>query len=137
MLESTVVTSVLSPSRYFSEVRYNTCFCGNFVLTVIILKMNPTRYGSIVQYLRDKEYPAGASKAEKSVLRRFAKKFEFNEKAQALFYLDQGWDGSTFKRMVVKEDEKLRVFHECHSSTKRLNIASTGLITIRILLNGE
>lgn len=100
---------------------------------------------SIVQYLRDKEYPAGASKAEKSVLRRFAKKFEFDEKAQALFYLDQGRDGSTFKRMVVKEAEKLRVFMNVilqvspatpveTTPSKRLKIASTGLITIRILL---
>ena len=79
--------------------------------------MDPTRYHSIVQYLTNKEYPTGASKTEKSVLRRFAKKFEFDEKAQALFYLDQGQDGTTFKRMVIKEDEKLRVFHECHSSS--------------------
>ena len=79
--------------------------------------MDPRRYGNIIQYLRAKEYPAGASKAEKSVLRRFAKKFEFDEKAQVLFYIDQGNNGAPFKRMVIQEDEKLRVFHECHSSS--------------------
>lgn len=78
--------------------------------------MDSTRYANIVQYLRNNDYPEGATKQEKLVLRRFAKKFTFDAASNALFYLDKNQDGATFRRMVIREDEKLRVFHECHSS---------------------
>ena len=67
--------------------------------------MDATKYSNLVHYLRDKEYPEGASKPEKGVLRRLAKQFTL-----------RGSDGSTFKRMVIQEQEKARVFEECHSS---------------------
>ena len=78
--------------------------------------MDSTKYENIVRYLRDGEYPTGSSKQEKSVLRRYTKKFTFNAESSNLFYLDKGQNGSTFMRLVIKEEEKLRVFQECHSS---------------------
>ena len=79
--------------------------------------MDSTNFGNIVQYWREKKYPEGSSKQEKSVLRRFAKKFAFDAESNALFYVDTRQDGSTFKRMVIKDEEKLWVFQECHSSS--------------------
>ena len=57
-----------------------------------------------------------SSKQEKSVLRRFTKNFTFNAESTNLFYFNKGQNGSTFMRLVIKEEEKLRVFQECHSS---------------------
>lgn len=78
--------------------------------------MDASKYSSLVHYLRDKEYPEGVSKAEKGVLRRLSKQFTFDVQSGSLFYVDRGNDGSTFKRMVIQEQEKARVFEECHSS---------------------
>ena len=78
--------------------------------------MDAIRYENLVQYLRDSKYPTGANKQEKSVLRRAAKNFTFDAESNRLFYLDKGKTCSTFRRMVIKEDEKLRIFQECHSS---------------------
>ena len=78
--------------------------------------MDPTKYENIVQYKRNGKYPMSANKQEKSVLRRCAKNFTFNTESNSLFYIDKGQNGSTFLRLVIKEEEKLRVFHKCHGS---------------------
>lgn len=108
--------------------------------------MDATKYSNLVHYLRDKEYPEGASKREKGVLRRLSKQFTFDVQSGSLFYVDRGNDGLTFNRMVIQEEEKTRVFDECHSSPfaghagrdntyKKLRSATTGPLTTRILLN--
>ena len=78
--------------------------------------MDPTKYANIVQYLRDGKYPTDSNKQDKLVLRRCSKNFTFNVESDMLFYKDKRQNGSTFMRLVIKEDEKLRVFQECHSS---------------------
>ena len=79
-------------------------FGGNFGA-----KMDSTKYENIARYLRDGEYPTGSSKQEKSVLRRCTKNFTFNVESPNLFYLDKGQNGSTFMRLVIKEEENLSV----------------------------
>ena len=76
--------------------------------------MDPTKYANIVQYLRDGKYPTDSNKQDKLVLRRCSKNFTFNVESDMLF--DKRQNGSTLMRLVIKEDEKLRVFQECHSS---------------------
>ena len=78
--------------------------------------MDATKCSNLVHYLRDKEYPEGASKPEKGVLRRLSKQLTFDVQSGSLFYVDRSNDGSTFKHMVIPEQEKARVFDECHSS---------------------
>ena len=78
-----------------------------------IIKMDATKYSNLAHHLR--EYPEGASKPEKGVLRRLSKQFTFDVQSGLLFYVDWGNDGSTFKRMVIQEQEKARVFEDCHS----------------------
>lgn len=102
-------SKIITWPRYSFEV--SLLFRGNFGA-----EMDSTKYENIVRYLRDGEYPTGSSKQEKSVLRRYTKKFTFNAESSNLFYLDKGQNGSTFMRLVIKEEEKLRVFQECHSS---------------------
>ena len=102
-------SKIITWPRYSFEV--SLLFRGNFGA-----EMDSTKYENIVRYLRDGEYPTGSSKQEKSVLRRCTKKFTPNAESSNLFYLDKGQNGSTFMRLVIKEEEKLRVFQECHSS---------------------
>ena len=107
---------VLHPINAF---KHTECLIFTRILFICaitaIVKMDSTKFGNIVQYLRDKKYPEGSGKQEKSVLRRFAKKFAFDAESDALYYIDTRQHGSTFKRMVIKEEEKLRVFQECNS----------------------
>ena len=49
--------------------------------------MDATKYSNLVHYLRDKEYPEGASKREKGVLRRLSKQFTFDVQSGSLFYV--------------------------------------------------
>ena len=65
---------------------YDLSFAGNSHLTRII-KMDATKYSNLVHYLRDKEYPEGASKREKGVLRRLSKQFTFDVQSGSLFYV--------------------------------------------------
>ena len=106
--------------------------------------MHPTQCSNVVEYVRHNKYPADLKKQDKFVLQRFAKNFTFDEQANALFCVDKAQDGSTFKRLVITEEEKSRVFHECHSAgfaghagrdntIQKLEIATTGPSTIRKL----
>ena len=49
------------------------------------------------------------SKQDKLILRRGAKNFRLDPKLESPF-------GTTLKRLIIKEDEKARVFGECYSS---------------------
>ena len=55
-------------------------------------------------------------KTKKLILQKFCKNFEYDDQTDCLFYNDKRRDGSTLKRLVIKEDEKSRVFEECHSA---------------------
>lgn len=91
-------------------------FSREFCLLYRSLRMDATKYANLARYLRENEYPAGLTKKEKFVLRRFARKFAFDEDSSRLFYLENRQDGAVYKRMVIKEEEKMRIFQECHSS---------------------
>lgn len=78
--------------------------------------MDATKYSNLVHYLRDNKYSAGLTKQQRDVLRRCSKQYTFDVQSGSLFYVDLRKDGSTFKRMVIQEHEKVRVFDECHSS---------------------
>ena len=79
-------------------------------------KMDSAKYRNILEYVKSQNYPAGFSKNEKLILRKFCKNFEYDDQTDCLFYIDKRRDGSTLKRLVIKEDEKSRVFEECHSA---------------------
>ena len=79
-------------------------------------KMDSAKYRNILEYVKSQNYPAGFSKNQKLILRKFCKNFEYDDQADCLFYIDNRRDGSTLKRLVIKEDEKSRVFEECHSA---------------------
>ena len=79
-------------------------------------KMDSAKYSNILEYVKSQNYPAGFSKNEKLILRKFCKNFEYDDQTDCLFYIDKRRDGSTLKRLVIKEDEKSRVFEECHSA---------------------
>jgi len=53
---------------------------------------------------------------KKLVLRKFCKNFEYDDQTDSLFYIDKLRDGSTLRRLVIKENEKSRVFDECNSA---------------------
>ena len=107
--------------------------------------MDITNYRNIFEYVKNNKYPPGFSKQEKLILRRGTRNFELNPKLESLFHLDKQKDGPILKRLVIKEDEKARVFEECHSSNfsghagrdntiKKLNSDSTGQIIARTQL---
>ena len=78
--------------------------------------MDSTKYRNVLEYVKSQAYPPGFTKQEKLVLRKFCKKFEYDQQKDSLFYMDKQKDGSTLKRLVIKEDEKSRIFEECHSA---------------------
>jgi len=78
--------------------------------------MDAEKCRTLLQYVKNHEYPTSFSKRDKSVLQKHAKKFEFDPKSDLLFYFDNQRDGTMLKRLVVQEDKKVRVFAECHSA---------------------
>ena len=78
--------------------------------------MDTIKYRNLLEYVKNHKYPPGFSKQVKLILRRGARNLELDPKLESLFYLDKQKDGTTLKRLVLKEDEKARVFEECHSS---------------------
>ena len=71
------------------------------------------KYGNCWKYRGIfQNYPEGFSKNEKLILRKFCKNFEYDDQTDCLFYIDKRRDGSTLKRLVIKEEEKSRVFEE-------------------------
>ena len=77
--------------------------------------MASAKYRNLFQYLKKKAYPEGFTK-QKTTLRKFAKKFEYDSKLESLFYVAKEKDGTALRRLVITEEEKARVFEECHSA---------------------
>ena len=77
--------------------------------------MVSAKYRNLFQYLKKKAYPTLQSK--KTTLRKFAKKFECDSKLESLFYVAKEKDGTALQRLVITEEEKARVFEECHSAS--------------------
>ena len=78
--------------------------------------MDSAKYRNLVQYLKKKVYPKGSTRQDKKTLRKFAKKFEYDSKLESLFYVAKEEDGTALRRLVITEEEKVRVFEECHSA---------------------
>ena len=78
--------------------------------------MDSAKYRNLVQYLKKKVYPKGFTRQNKKTLRKFAKKFEYDSKLESLFYVAKEKDGTALRRLVITEEEKVRVFEECHSA---------------------
>ena len=50
-----------------------------------MLEMVSAKYRNLFQYLKKRAYPEGFTKQEKTTLRKFAKKFEYDSKLESLF----------------------------------------------------
>ena len=68
------------------------------------------------RYLKKKVYPESFTKQDKTTQRKSAKKFEYDSKLESLFYVAKEKDGTALRRLVITEEEKARVFEECHSA---------------------
>ena len=77
--------------------------------------MASAKYRNLFQYLKKKAYPEGFTK-QKNDSAKFAKKFEYDSKLESLFYVAKEKDGTALRRLVITEEEKARVFEECHSA---------------------
>ena len=78
--------------------------------------MDSAKYTNLFRYLKNKVYPEGFTKQDKTILRKFAKKFEYDSRLESLFYVAKEKDGTALRRLVITEEEKPRVFEECHSA---------------------
>ena len=76
--------------------------------------MDAIKYGNLLGYVKNQVYPSNFTKQEKAILRRFAKKFEVAANSN-LRYLDKTKEGTLKRRLVIREDERQKVFKECHS----------------------
>ena len=79
-----------------------------------LLEMDSAKYTNLFRYLKNKVYPEGFTKQDKTILRKFAKKFEYDSKLESLFYVAKEKDGTALRRLVIAEEDKARVFEECH-----------------------
>ena len=84
-----------------------------------VLEMASAKYRNVFQYLKKKAYPEGFTKQDKTTLRKFAKKFEYDSELESLFYVAKEKDGTALRRLVITEEE--RVFEECHYAAVRDN----------------
>ena len=76
--------------------------------------MDSAKSRNLVQYqegLSERLY-----KARQKDSAKFAKKFEYDSKLESLFYVAKEEDGTALRRLVITEEEKVRVFEECHSA---------------------
>ena len=78
--------------------------------------MDSAKYRNLFQYLKNKVYPEGFTKQDQTTLQKFAKKFEYDSKLESLFYVAKEKDGTALRRLVIAEEDKARVFEECHSA---------------------
>ena len=84
-----------------------------------VLEMASAKYRNVFQYLKKKAYPEGFTKQDKTTLRKFAKKFEYDSELESLFYVAKEKDGTALRRLVITEEE--RVFEESHYAAVRDN----------------
>ena len=52
----------------------------------------------------------------RKALQKFANKFEYDSKLESLFYVAKKKDGTALRRLLITEEEKARVFEDCHSA---------------------
>ena len=78
--------------------------------------MDSAKHRNLFKYLKKKAYRKGFTKQDKTILRKFAKKFEYDSKLESLFYVAKEKDGTALRRLVITEEKKARVFEECHSA---------------------
>ena len=69
--------------------------------------MDSAKYTNLFRYLKNKVYTEAFTKQDK--------KFEYDSKLESLFYVAKEKDGTALRRLVITEEEKVRVFEECHS----------------------
>ena len=82
-----------------------------------VLEMDSAKYRNLFQYLKKKVYLESFTFQDKTTLRKSAKKFEYDAKLESLFYVAKEKDGTVLRRLIViTEEEKARVFEECHSA---------------------
>ena len=63
--------------------------------------IDPAKYRNLFKYLKKKVYPEGFTKEEKTTLRKFAKKVEYDSKLESLFYVAKEEDGTALRRLVI------------------------------------
>ena len=78
--------------------------------------MASAKHRNLFLYLKKKAYPEGFTNCKRTTLRKFAKKFEYDSKLVSLFYVAKEKDRTALQRLVITEEEKARVFEECHSA---------------------
>ena len=79
--------------------------------------MDFAKYWNLFQYLKKGVYPERFTRQDKTTLRKFAKKFACDSKIESLlFYVAKEKDCTALRRLVITEEEKARVFKECHSA---------------------
>ena len=70
--------------------------------------MDSAKYRNLFQYLKKKVYPEGFTKQDKTTLRKFAKKFEYDSKLESLFYVAKEKDGTALRRLVTAPRKRKR-----------------------------
>ena len=78
--------------------------------------MDRIKYGNILECVKNRVYLPCFFKQEKLVLRKFENKIAYDAKSNSLFYLDKARDGTVNRQLVIQENEKSKVFNECHSA---------------------
>ena len=63
-----------------------------------LLEMDSAKCRNLFQYLKNKVYPEGFTKQDKTTLQKFAKKFEYDSKLESLFYVAKEKDGTVRPR---------------------------------------
>ena len=66
--------------------------------------MDSAKYRNLFQYLKNKLYPEGFTKQDKTTPQKFAKKFEYDSKLESLYYVAKEKDGTALRRLVIAED---------------------------------
>ena len=67
--------------------------------------MDSAKHRNLFKYLKKKVYRKRFTKQDKTILRKFAKKFEYHSKLESLFYVAKEEDGTTLRRLVITEEE--------------------------------
>ena len=75
--------------------------------------MASAKYGNLFQYLKKKAYPEGFTKQKNDSAKICQKVRVWLE---SLSYVAKKKDGTALRRLVITEEEKARVFEECHAA---------------------
>ena len=77
-----------------------------------VLEVDSAKYGNLFHYRKKKVYPQGFTRQDKTTLRKFAKKFEYDSKLESLFYdlllgQGEGWHSASTCYHRAREREGL------------------------------